>query len=146
MITNVRKQDSVGHVSVGVTECCTGSQRISSALIDSELLRFVTSVDADVIRNIIDGDPLLAIVNKCIDPDVAAKMANALLAAEWSSYSAQSGAANIGTMKDFNSLFECLEDTACTGYFDRAPHCMLTLNRALFPFANPAEWVLQHFK
>ena len=113
----------------------------------SELLkRIVRSLDAETIRHIVDGDPLLAIVDNAIDPSVAEKMSATLLAAEWGGYSAEIGADHIGTLKDFNSLFECFEDTACSDYFDRAVHCMPALTRALAPFDNPAESILRHLE
>ena len=112
----------------------------------TSLVSHVPIFDANTLRGIIDGDPLLAVVDRAIDPAIADAMAESLLNAEWGSYSAESGAANIGTLKNFNSLFECFEDAACTDYFDRAPQCMPALARALFPFANPADWVLQHLK
>jgi hypothetical protein len=108
--------------------------------------RKVLHLDADTIRGIVDGEPLLAIVDNAIEPSVAEAMARSLMNAEWGSYRAEIGAGHIGTLKDFNSLFECFEDTVCTDYFDRASHCMPALSRALFPYANPAEWVLQHLK
>ncbi|MDM4018192.1 hypothetical protein [Roseiconus lacunae] len=110
----------------------------------SSLIRNAGFLDADILRGIIDGDPLLAVIDDAIDPAIAEPMACHLLAAEWGSYSDDIGAGHIGTLKDFNSLFECFEDTACDDYFDRAGQCMPKLSQAIFPYANPAEWILRH--
>lgn len=129
-------QDSAGNVTYLVLE----PERSGEA----SLVTYVPTIDADTIRDIVDGKPLLAVVAKAVDPVVADKMANTLMSAEWGSYSAEIGAEHIGTLKDFESLFECFGDTACTDYFDRAPRCMPALSQALFPYANPGVWMLDH--
>lgn len=104
----------------------------------------LSKVTPELIRQIIDGDPLLVVVPEALSPRVAREMAQRLLGAEWGSYSADTGAGQIGTLKAFETLFGCFGDRGCEDYFELAKTRMALLAKLLRPYQNPARTILEH--
>lgn len=118
-----------------------------TAVKSDPLVLRLDSLDAitpEVIGDIVDGDPLLVVVPGVIDQNDAGRIADLLVAAEWGTYSAEIGAAHIGTLKAFETLFGCFGDRMCANYFELADTRMRLLGKLLRPFQNPAQMLLDH--